>query len=224
MAITFYFKDQSKEIATDLRCQKKRKCNPLSSLSFVERECWGFYTVWATVKKQQQTARCYLILSTLTACVFRTTTTQEIDCGGANLEVAWLMKVKVKQYYYYYCGSSPTRQAPLFATNSTRVDRVSRERNVSWLCGVAVCSIWRGVKKRKTLPRFSRLNASLSYNVRWGRLGDRQAGRQAPCFGLVRRMYANRQRSEKLSEHYVIIFLCNDAYCAGCCRHTLRCD
>lgn len=161
MVITFYFKDQSKEIATDLRCQKKRKCNPLSSLSFVERECWGFYSVWATVKKQQQTARCYLILSTLTACVFCTTTTQEIDCGGANLEVAWLMKVKVKQYYYYYCGSSPTRQAPLFATNSTRVDRVSRERNVSWLCGVAVCSIWRGVKKRKTLPRFSRLNASL---------------------------------------------------------------
>lgn len=101
--------------------------------------------MWATVKKQQQTARCYLILSTLTACVFCTTTTQEIDCGGANLEVAWLMKVKVKQYYYYYCGSSPTRQAPLFATNSTRVDRVSRERNVSWLCGVAVCSIWRGV-------------------------------------------------------------------------------
>lgn len=85
-------------------------------------------------------------------------------------------EVKVKQYYYYYCGSSPTRQAPLFATNSTRVDRVSRERNVSWLCGVAVCSIWRGVKKRKTLPRFSRLNASLRYNVRWGRLGDRQAG------------------------------------------------
>lgn len=173
--------------------------------SFTERRDWGALTLCG---RQDG-----VLLNISMPCLLHHTINRE---RGGNLEVAWLADESKSETLLL----KPCRRAPLFASTRQHIDSGWNAIGLLWSRGLFhLAATYTLVVSYEPIERPSwRWKRERLYQIfaasEWVALGVALWG-QASCFGLVRRMYANRQKWK------VVCALCNYTslqWCLLMCR------
>lgn len=171
----------------------------------IASDCWGREGALTLCGRQNG-----VLLNISIPCLLHHTINRE---RGGNLEVAWLADESKSETLLL----KPCRRAPLFASTRQHIDSGWNAIRLLWSRGLfhlaAMVVSYEPIERPSWRWKRERLYQIFAASE-WVALGVALWG-QASCFGLVRRMYANRQKWK------VVCALCNYTslqWCLFMCR------